>query len=333
MSAILMLRTGAFVLAITLTACGGTGGPPPLSASGAGSNAAARLPMAGQNLYLTSRDDKSVLIFPPDIQGNKAPARRIAGSKTRLVDPLGLALDAGGNIYVADDGAKAVEIFPPDASGNATPKVLGGPSSGLVYVQGLAVDGSGQLYVADYDANAIFVFAKGASGDVAPIRTISGARTRVSAPSGVAFDPAGDLYVANGESVLEFAKNANGDVAPLMELSGDKTGIGYIVSVSIDPSGRIIVCNSGGSSVSIFARGASGNTAPIATISGPKTGLDSVTTTGVDGEGRIYATVLHQYRKSYVRVFANTANGDVAPIQTLAGPNTEINDAFFPTFH
>ena len=188
-----------------------------------------------------------------------------------------------------------------------------------------------RLYVADYDANAIFVFAAGVSGNVAPIRTIAGAATELSEPSGVTFDSAGDLYVANGGSVLKFSKNANGNVAPLATLSGSNTGIGYIISVSFDPTGRLIVAED--AAVSIFAKGASGNTAPVAIISGAKTGLATVTTAGVDATGKIYATVIHNFKKSYVRVFANTANGDVAPLRTLAGPNTHVDDTFFPTFH
>ncbi len=307
-----IVRAGAFALVVTLCACGAN--MTSLSTSGAGSYGAAASPTAGRFLYLASRNDNSVLIFPTMVHGNKAPARRIAGSNTRLRYPMGLAVDADGTIYVANDnGAKQVEIFSADANGNVKPKILGGPSTGLVYVQGLAVDRSGQLYVADYDADAVFVFAKGARGSVAPIRTISGSATTLTEPSGVTFDSAGNLYVANGGSVLKFAKNANGNVVPLATLAGNHTGIGYIVSVCIDPTGRIVVANKGGASVSIFAAGARGNTAPVATISGPQTHLASVTTVGVDWEGRMYVTDFVHAKKSYVRIFANNAKGDSAP--------------------
>ena len=153
MPARLIFRAGALALGVTLGACGGNGtsslplgpAPPSASASGAGSNVAAGSAKGGQDLYLASRSDNSILVFPAKVHGNKAPTRRIAGSKTKLLYPLGLAVDAGGKIYVANDnGAKQIEIFSANANGNATPKLLGGPSTGFVYVQGLAVDGHGK---------------------------------------------------------------------------------------------------------------------------------------------------------------------------------------------
>jgi len=68
------------------------------------------------------------------------------------------------------------------------------------------------------------VYAPGANGDVAPIRTITGSNTGLSAPQYDAVDSSGRLYVTNDGSSLGtitiYAAGANGNVAPIATIGG-----------------------------------------------------------------------------------------------------------------
>jgi sugar lactone lactonase YvrE len=172
----------------------------------------------------------NVYVFAPNPNSSSIPVRTISGSNTRMVNPLGVAVDRVGHIYVVDGGAKAVLEYAANANGNVAPiAVLQGANTGFQYPAALTLDPSGVLYVADFNANSVFVFGAGASGNIAPTRTIHGSNTTLSSPSGVALDASGKLYVANyaftappPTSIAVFAAGANGNVAPVQRISGGK---------------------------------------------------------------------------------------------------------------
>jgi hypothetical protein len=88
---------------------------------------------------------------------------------------------------------------------NLTPAlVISGGSSGVTKPSGIALDAAGNLYVSDQGngntvAPSILVFPSGLSGSVssAPICKISGTNTNLDAPSDVAVDKSGNIYVAD----------------------------------------------------------------------------------------------------------------------------------------
>jgi sugar lactone lactonase YvrE len=252
---------------------------------------------------------------------------------------VALAVDHSGTIYAANDSDHQIEIFPPGSNGNVTPQVLGGSNVPLKATEGIAIDSTGQIYTSDYRNNAIFVFPPGTTGNTPPSRTITGANTLLNGPIGMAFDGAGNLLVANfyasTENVLKFSPTANGNVAPIAYIGGSNTKLGAPFNVNVDHKGRIIVADNTATAVLIFKPGAHGNATPVATISGSHTSLTNITSTGVDPQGRIYATNVGASPSfvASVLVFLPTANGDVAPVRTISGPNTTMKDVFNPSFH
>jgi hypothetical protein len=87
---------------------------------------------------------------------------------------------------------------------------------------------------------------------------------------------------------------------------------------------EIVVTSALAQAILTFRGGADGEEAPIRILQGGKTGilavgaLDKVT---IDAEhNEIYITT----PKQEVRVFAREANGDVAPLRVLAGPDTQL---------
>jgi DNA-binding beta-propeller fold protein YncE len=111
---------------------------------------------------------------------------------------------------------------------------------------------------------------------VAPLRVITGPKTQLNWPAGLAVDSErGELYVANdgGGSVLVFSTSTGGDVAPLRVLKGDRTQLSYPSSVFVDTvNDELWVANFGNHTTTVFTRTADGNTAPIRMIRSAPTG-------------------------------------------------------------
>lgn len=96
-------------------------------------------------------------------------------------------------------------------------------------------------------------------------------------------------------------------------------------------SDRLYVGNLGSNSITVYQHDAKGNTAPIAIIYGSKTGINSPGQLSGDAQGNLYVangSVLHRSTTPAILVFAHGANGNVAPIRTIAGPATGIQ---YPT--
>lgn len=132
---------------------------------------------ASGNVYCTDLDINNVegiREWPPTANGNTAPTRVIAGSKTKLDSPtLGIAVDGNGRIIVANYYADNVEIFGANAQGNVAPvATISGSRTGLQGPLDVAVGGSNNIYVAD-KSNSILKFSSTANGNVAPISSIS----------------------------------------------------------------------------------------------------------------------------------------------------------------
>jgi sugar lactone lactonase YvrE len=84
------------------------------------------------------------------------------------------------------------------------------------------------------------------------------------------------------------------------------------------------------SSITAYPITASGNVAPAIDIAGAATGLVDATGVAVDAQHNIYVSniVAGSQTNSDVLVFAAGATGDLAPLQTISGPNTELEFAW-----
>jgi hypothetical protein len=123
---------------------------------------------------------------------------------------------------------------------------------------------------------------------------------------------------------------ANGNVSSIARIEGSNTALSEPDAVDVDASRNIYVANfSGGvskdGSVTVYAAGANGNIVPIRTIAGSNTELHAPWSMALDASGNVYVTNLPSVRKpDRVTVYAAGANGNVAPIRTIAGSNTGL---------
>lgn len=149
--------------------------------------------------------------------GNGGPAVR-----ARFACPAGVALDKRGDLYVTDHGNNRVRIvdrrgivhafagagpIPPAGSNEGTFAGDGGPAGRARFRApvDLAFDSRGNLYVSDRDNGAVREIGRnglittvagtgtlGFSGDGGPAT-----KAKLDQPQGVAFDGAGDMYIAD----------------------------------------------------------------------------------------------------------------------------------------
>jgi hypothetical protein len=140
-------------------------------------------------LFVANSRTATIDIFPP---GSGTMEAQIGGSKTGLVSPGTVAVDASLNVYVFDSRTDTVSEFAAGATGNVAPiRTISGSNTGMDggngFTFGLAVSRtSGDIFVSDPVSNAILVFAASASGNVAPVQAITGSATGLSNPLGVA---------------------------------------------------------------------------------------------------------------------------------------------------
>lgn len=103
------------------------------------------------NLFVPNRDD-AVRVYDAKPTDDLRPRRKLHGRRTRLDDPVAVAIGPGDTIFVANAGGmyskSSVTVYPPGASGDAEPvRVIQGDRSGLEAVKAMAVDSEGTLYV------------------------------------------------------------------------------------------------------------------------------------------------------------------------------------------
>jgi len=137
---------------------------------------------------------------------------------------------------------------------------------------------------------------------------------------------------AGSNALTAYPLTANGNTAPSVTIAGSNTGLAFPRRIEFDAAGTAYVSNapaSGLHAITEYSSGSNGNVSPIRAISGSNTGLTGADGLFINASGDLYvANCTGCFQSSgtmdAVLEFAPGANGNVAPISTLSGPNTGL---------
>jgi sugar lactone lactonase YvrE len=249
------------------------------------------------DLFVADSLNNRVLEFVPSSSGftPDMPATYVLGqtsfassstavTDTNLSDPTAVAVGPGGNLWVADTGNKrALEFLAPISTGKAASIVLGqtgfttstqGLPLGLYSPQGVAVDPQGDVWVSDRELNRTTEYLPPYSDNEAPAAVIgqlsiskvvcATTQSGECAPSSVAVDPSGDLWVFDDGNtrVLEY-------VPSVFSWTFSETGLrsGTKWSVTVDGT-TLSNTTSGGSGTILFAVRNGSHSFTVGSVSG-----------------------------------------------------------------
>jgi hypothetical protein len=188
-------------------------------------------------MYVSNNGSSAVTEYAATTNGNQAPSAVLIGSGTLLNAPTGIALDANATIYAVSSATNTISEFAAGSIGNDLTRSISGNATNLAGEGWLAVLPDGTLCALGSTGPAIQEFASGASGNVTPVRTITGAATKLFGVSGIAADAAGTLYVANNNYVTEYAAGASGNATPIAQISvsGNVTWTVSVIPAAVNP--------------------------------------------------------------------------------------------------
>ena len=178
-----------------------------------------------------------------------------------------------------------------------------------------------ELYVANSGGNSVTVYAPGVTGNATPLRTISGADTKLFGAKGVALDSIRNLFVSNEYgNITVYAAGASGNVAPIRTIHTSGwayTGEGLdSFGMALDSAGNLYASNPNFNSITVYAPDATGLATPLRTSRGPSTGLFYPKGVALDSAGNLYVA---NFDGNTITVYPPGATGDVAPIRTISG--------------
>lgn len=183
----------------------------------------------------------------PGFSGDGGPA-----SAARLNTPYGIAVDSAGNLYIADLGNNRVR----EIAADGTITTVNGTETFLA-PRNVALDAKGNLYVSEFGGHRVRCVATGGT-----ITTIAGTGTagfsgdggaataaELNYPAGLAFDSAGNLYIADSSNNRVREVAVTGTITTVLGTGAPGAALPNQLNVptglAVDPSGNLDVADSG----------------------------------------------------------------------------------------
>jgi sugar lactone lactonase YvrE len=184
------------------------------------------------------------------------------GSQTRLADstpaggslilPFGVAVDGAGNVYISDygyedgtSGSKALKLSW-NGSSYGTPTSVG---TGLNQAGGLVVDASGNVFIADSGNNQVLKETLQPDGSYSQSKVVDGQTQvlglKLSAPTGVAVDVSGNVYIADTHNrrVVKVPWNSTSSTYDTVSASLLSGNMNEPEGVAVDGNGNVFITN------------------------------------------------------------------------------------------
>jgi sugar lactone lactonase YvrE len=289
----------------------------------------------------------SITVYQAGSDGNATPKAIIAGSKTGLIAPEGIAIDASGYLYVADFGGSlsTIGIFLAGSNGNVAPgTTIAGANTGLARPIGLVLDAAGNIYVANtwggpFDVGSVTVYAAGSSGNSSPTATIISNIPQLDEAAGIALDADGNIYVANENnsaspkgSITIYPPGSYATTAPAATIAGTHTGLDSPLGIAADAAGDISVLNSN-NAVTEYPAGSAGDAVPSVTLNLDTGGAFVPTAIATGPSDDLYVVNQRQVctrrlcsaiRPGKVTIFRAGSAGEAKPRAVIEGDRTRL---------
>ncbi|MFI5336137.1 MAG: protease pro-enzyme activation domain-containing protein [Opitutales bacterium] len=210
------------------------------------------------------------------------------GSAARFTDPENLAVDAAGNIYVADGKGYTVRKVTSagvvtTVAGSGTKGTTNGIGTAASFgsLLGIALDAAGNLYVSDYTYNTVrkispdgtVITLAGKAGSAGSTDG-TGPGALFSGPTGLAVDPAGNVYVCDSfnDTIREISPNGvvttvAGSAGIMENTDGSPLGARFSTpgDITIDSDGVLYVADSTNFTIRRIVLNTTGLAAPAIT--------------------------------------------------------------------
>jgi hypothetical protein len=213
------------------------------------------------NVYIADPGQGKVLEYVP---GSTSTSKAVSIG-TGLTTPTGVAVDGAGDVFIADSSTGSVYEVPFGTTGlNAAGQVTLVSGLGTTGLQ-LAADGLDHLYISDPSNGRVVKLSDISASTASNLGQAQALLTAgFTAPSSVAADAAGNVYVIDGVNLFELVGGLGTPVTLLNNLSG-ATGL------AVDPSGAIYISSASGTTRVPWVSGAlnpAGETAVASAVSG-----------------------------------------------------------------
>jgi sugar lactone lactonase YvrE len=275
-------------------------------------------------LYIADRSNNRIRKISPTgivstLAGSVAGTANGTGASAEFNLPIGVAVAANGNVFITDSNNHRIRKITPSGvvttfAGNTSGFSDGtGTAAQFNYPEGIAIDASGNVIVSDSGNHRIrkitpagvvtTIAGTGVNGYADGLANVA----KFNAPSGLAIDATGTIYVAEKQNNRIRKINTDLTVSTLAGNSsnGSTDGIGNAASfstpfnIAVDNSGNVFVTDAGNNRIRRITA-----TGTVTTIAGSTQGY-------LDGEGTSaqffypIGIALHNDNTLYVSGFAS----------------------------